>query len=249
MQSSLPTTGTAKLLDVLSPFIPDPFINTLLAGRSHPGPRQHFSAAQLWRIHLLALLTPAHSFNALVRLLPEQRDWRRFAHLHHRHRTPDVRMLYEFRERAGATSLRAINEHLVKQLLPFLPTGGQTVAIIDATDLPAATADKKKTVAVGPPNGPRSGRARSKPAIPGSLSVTKSIRCVCGCAVMSRRCCWCRWSVGPRRRMCRKAIYSRAASGNAGSVWAGVRTSSWATWATFSNKPKRKSARPGKSRW
>jgi hypothetical protein len=38
---------------------------------------------------LLALLTPAHSFNALVRLLPEQRDWRRFAHLNHRHRTPD----------------------------------------------------------------------------------------------------------------------------------------------------------------
>jgi len=90
VQSPLPTTGTAKLLDTLSPFIPDPFINTLLAGRSHPGPRQSFSAAQLWRVHLLALLTPAHSFNALVRLLPEQRDWRRFAHLHHRHHTPDV---------------------------------------------------------------------------------------------------------------------------------------------------------------
>lgn len=36
MQPSLPTTGTAKLLDALSPFIPDPFINTLLAGRSQP---------------------------------------------------------------------------------------------------------------------------------------------------------------------------------------------------------------------
>ena len=98
-------------------------------------------------------------------------------------------MLYEFRERAGVAALRTINEYLVKQLLPFLPAGGQTVAIIDATDLPAATADKKKTVAVGPPNVPRLGRARSKPATPVFSSVTKSIRCVCGCAVMSRRCC------------------------------------------------------------
>lgn len=70
VQSPLPTTGTAKLLDRRSLFIPDPFINTLLAGRSHPGPRQHFSAAQLWRIHLLALLTLAHSFNAVIRRRP-----------------------------------------------------------------------------------------------------------------------------------------------------------------------------------
>lgn len=188
MQSPLPTTGTAKLLAALSPFIPDQFINTLLAGSAHPGPRQYFSAAQLWRIHLLALLTPAHSFNALVRLLPEQRDWRRFAYLRHRHRTPDVRMLYEFRERAGVAALRTINEHLVKQLLPFLPTGGQTVAIIDATDLPAATADKKKTVAVGPPNEPRSALVRSSPDTHGSMWVIKNTRCVCGCAVTSRRC-------------------------------------------------------------
>lgn len=209
MQSPLPPTGTAELLETLSVFVPDQFINTLLAGRAQPGPRPFFSAAQLWRIHLLALLTPAHSFNALVRLLPEQRAWRRFARLNHRQRTPDVRMLHEFRARAGVAALRTINEQLVKQLLPFLPVGGQTVAIIDATDLPAATADKKKTVVFGPPNGPRSGRARSKPAIPGSSSVPKSIRCVCGCAVMNRRCCWCRWSVGPRPRMCRKVFAQR----------------------------------------
>src|ERR1035438_6600475 len=144
MQSPLPTTGTAKLLDVLSPFIPDQFINPLLAGRSHPGPRQYFSAAQLWRVHLLALLTPAHSFNALVRLLPEQRDWRRLAHLNRRHRTPEVRRLYEFRERVGVAALHTINEQLAKQVLTFVPASGQAVAVIDATDLPAATADKKK---------------------------------------------------------------------------------------------------------
>jgi hypothetical protein len=78
------------LLEILSAFVPDQFINTLLATRPQPGPRPFFCAAQLWRIHLLALLTPAHSFNAVVRLLPEQRAWRHFARLPHRQRTLDA---------------------------------------------------------------------------------------------------------------------------------------------------------------
>jgi hypothetical protein len=154
VQSPLPITGTAKLLDTLSALVPDQFINTLFAERSHPGRRHYFSPAQLWRIHLLGLLTPAHSFNALVRLLPEQRAWRRFARIHHRWRTPDVRMLHEFRTRAGVGGLRSINEHLAKAALAFLPAGGKTVAIIDATDLPAATADKKKIADSGRHNEP-----------------------------------------------------------------------------------------------
>jgi hypothetical protein len=48
-------------------------------------------------------------------------------------------------------ALRRINEELVKRLLRFLPDGGQTVAIIDATDLPASTADKKRPGPVGRP--------------------------------------------------------------------------------------------------
>ena len=160
MQSPLPPTGTAELLETLSAFVPDPFINTLLAARSQPGPRHFFSAAQLWRVHLLAVLSPAHSFNAIVRLLPEQPSWRRFGLLHHRHRTPDVHMLCDFRAEAGVAALRRINEQLIRRLLRFLPEGGQTVAIIDATDLPASTADKKKTVAGGPPNWPPSGLVR-----------------------------------------------------------------------------------------
>lgn len=154
MKSKLPATGTTGLLNALSAHVPDEFINTLLPRSKGRGRRSAFSAAQLWRIHLLALLTPAHTFNALVRLLPEQRNWRRFAHLNHRHRTPDVRMLHEFRERAGVTALRSINEHLVKQLLPHLSKDRKTVAIIDATDLRASTADKKKTVVTGRPIGP-----------------------------------------------------------------------------------------------
>lgn len=154
MQSPLPATGTAQLLEVLASYVPDDFINRLLPGNRRQGRRNYFTAAQLWRVHLLALLTPAHSFNALARLLPEQPAWRRFARLNHRDRTPDVRMLSEFRAETGVVGLRRINEELVRRLLRFLPEGGKTVAIIDATDLPAATADKKKTEHPGQPGRP-----------------------------------------------------------------------------------------------
>lgn len=79
------------------------------------GRRQSFSAAQLWRTHLLALLTPVHSLNLLTELLPGQRPWRHFAHL--RHQGPDVRMLNHFRARAGVLGLRQINAHLLEPLL------------------------------------------------------------------------------------------------------------------------------------
>lgn len=92
MPSPRPITGTAQLWAVLSPHVPDEFINQLLPGNRVQGRRPYFSAAQLWRVHLLALLTSAHSFNGEARLLPEQPAWRRFAPLDHRYRTPDVRM-------------------------------------------------------------------------------------------------------------------------------------------------------------
>jgi hypothetical protein len=189
VQPTLPATGTAELLQVLTLYIPDEFINRLLPGNRLQGRRNYFSAAQLWRVHLLALLSPAHSFNALVRLLPEQPAWRRFALLQHRHRTPDVRMLSEFRAEAGVAGLRRINEQLVRRILRFLPADGQTVAIIDATDLPAATADKKKTEDLGPLSRPAWARAHLRAVTRVSLSAIKNTRCVCGCAVTKRRCC------------------------------------------------------------
>ena len=151
MQSALPTTGTAELLNTLSPFVPDELINAMLSRTRGLGRRCAFSPAQLWRTHLLAVLTHAHSFNDVVALLPEQRAWRRFAHLGHRLRTPDVRMLHEFRDRAGVWALRAINLELARPLLRYLRPESLSVAVIDATDLPASTADKKKArTLVGP---------------------------------------------------------------------------------------------------
>lgn len=154
MRSDLPAVGTTAHLELLSEHVPDAFINEVLPRHGGVGRHCYFSAAQLWRVHLLCALTDVDSYNGIVRQLPEQRGWRRFAHLSHRERTPDVRMLHEFRERAGASGLRAVNDHLVRALLPDLRVDLKSVAIIDATDLPAATADKKKTVVNGPPNGP-----------------------------------------------------------------------------------------------
>lgn len=141
----LPRTGTAGLLERLSAYLPDDLINSLLAGRSGPGRPCQFSAAQLFRVTLLALITPVHSFNLLVELLPEQRAWRRFARLRNRFEVPDVRMLHQFRRRLDLTKLRRINEHLLRPLLAGTAGFAKTVALIDSTDLPAATNGYKKT--------------------------------------------------------------------------------------------------------
>src|SRR5258708_27546135 len=99
--NSLPITGSAALLDELSPFVPDEFINAQLATERRRGRPRGFSSAQLFRVTLLALLTPAHSFNLLVELLPENKAWRSFAQLRNRWAIPDAKMLHAFRERLG----------------------------------------------------------------------------------------------------------------------------------------------------
>jgi transposase-like protein DUF772 len=180
MRRDLPAVGTAAHLELLSEYVPDEFINDLLPRHRGVGRRCCFSASQLWRVHLLCALTDVDSYNGLVRQLPEQRAWRRFGHLAHRERTPDVRMLHEFRCRAGVSGLRAVNDHMVCALLKYLRTEQMSVALVDATDLPAATADKKKMVVSGPPNERLWVRAHLNRATRGFMSATKSIPCSCG---------------------------------------------------------------------
>lgn len=145
MNSALAQTGTAALLEELSPFVPDDFINQSLSPPRGPGRRRAYSPAQLYRLLLLVLLTPAHSFNLLVQLLAEHRCWRRFARLPNRHAVPDATLLHDFRAALGVSGLRRINTHLLRPLLSSTVLGSKTVAIIDATDLPAATSAYKKS--------------------------------------------------------------------------------------------------------
>jgi hypothetical protein len=142
--AALPPVGSTELLELLSVHVPDQFIGTLIPRRKGRGRRADFSSPQLFRTLLLSVLTPVRSFNLLSRLLRENRAWRQFAFLPRRERVPGPRMLHEFRQKLSPLAFRAINAHLLGTLLDGLGTG-KTVAIIDATDLPAATNAYKKT--------------------------------------------------------------------------------------------------------
>jgi hypothetical protein len=154
---ALPTTGTAALMDMLSAFIPDDELCEALPGHRGSGRRTDWSPAQLFRVLLLLLLTPARSTNLLCQLLPEHRAWRRFAHLPNRCRLPSPRQLHEFRLRLTPGVLRSINEHLLRRVLLTWPQDQPGIGLIDATDLPAATNEYKKSQATAfPPAGPPS---------------------------------------------------------------------------------------------
>jgi hypothetical protein len=126
-------------------------------------------------------MTPTHSFNQLFALLPEQRAWREFARLSHRHRGPDVRMLNEFRARAGVTGFRAINDRLRLPLIERVAGWSHAVALIDATDLPASCGGfKKKKPKATQLIAQRWEAARSRPGKAVALLATKSTRSGCG---------------------------------------------------------------------
>src|SRR5712671_1527012 len=99
----LPPVGTNQLLELLSPYAPDDFIAGTYPRQFTGGRRHAWSAAQLWRTHLLVVLTSTHSLNLVVAQLPEQAGWRRFARL--RRTLPTARMLHEFRAAIGVSGL------------------------------------------------------------------------------------------------------------------------------------------------
>ena len=142
MTISLPPVGTPALLERLSDYVPDEFIAALCPRAGTGGRRHGLSAAQLWRVHLLAGLTTTRSLNLLVAQLPEQSAWRRFARL--RRVTPTARMLHEFRGQMGVGGLRRINQHLLERLLRRQGVQPHAVALMDATDLPASCSGFKK---------------------------------------------------------------------------------------------------------
>lgn len=234
----LPVTGSNQLLELLDPFIPDDFINQRWNAKPVRGPRWQFSAAQLWRTHLLALLTPVHSLNLLVQLLPEQRAWRAFARLRHRHRTPDVRLLNAFRAHTGVMGLRQINEAILQPLLQTAALWENATALIDATDLPAACSGfKKKTAALTPHSMPRWVDAPSRPARAAGSSATRSTVFVCGGASIRPPSCWCRWSVGWPPPMFPRAACLCPVSTIVTNAGRGGRAKWWRTWVTWRPKP------------
>src|SRR5207253_1481403 len=124
---------------------------------------------------------PAHSFNLVVELLPEQRAWRRFAGLPNRRKLPASSSLHEFRARLGVDILRQINRHLLLPLLEGLSAERKSIGLIDSTDLPAATSGfKKKKARATRPFGRARENARLKSDRTIGLSDIKSTPCECG---------------------------------------------------------------------
>src|SRR3974377_863641 len=144
MKSQLPPTGTEDFLELLSPFVPDDYLDHRWPRLKTGGRRYGFCASQLWRLHLLGLITPVHSFNLLMRMLPEQKAWRRFARLPNQEHLPDVRMMNAFREEIGVDGLREINGQLLGATLGRVELSPGAAALIDATDLPASCSGFKK---------------------------------------------------------------------------------------------------------
>jgi len=144
MKSQLPQTGTEDFLELLSPFVPDDYLDQRWPRLKTGGRRYGFSTSQLWRLHLLALITPVHSFNLLIRMLPEQKAWRRFAHLPSQEHVPDVRMMNTFREEIGVDGLRQVNGQLLEPIIESIDLSKGAAALIDATDLPASCSGFKK---------------------------------------------------------------------------------------------------------
>jgi hypothetical protein len=186
---SLPKTGSGALLERLSPFLDDTFINELVPRYRGRGRPRAFSSAQLFRVLLLSLLTPAHSFNLLLALLPENRAWRKFADLPNQQLLPDAKMLCQFRARLDLRALRQINARLLRPLIAELDPARRTLAIMDSTDLPAAANSFKKT-----DHFPRAmrqwERARSKRARANGSSATRNTACVYGFRNERRPSCW-----------------------------------------------------------
>ena len=186
----LPQTGTAALLEALSPHLDDQFISDLLPRLSGPGRRHKFCSAQLFRVLLLSLLTPAHSFNLLVQLLPENRPWRQFARLPNRRELPDAKMLHQFRDRLELSHLRQLNLYLLRPLLAARDPNRTMLAIMDATDLPAATNTFKKRRLVYLPNTQPLALAQSRLARVVGLSGIKSTAFGGGCRNGAKRSFW-----------------------------------------------------------
>ena len=146
----LPQTGTSALLQNLSPQLDNDFIDQLFARRRGAGRRSTFASHQLLRVLLLALLTPAHSFNLLVKLLPENQTWRKFAGLPNKHTLPGVRMLHEFLDALDLVRLRALNRHLLGGFAPRLRSASVCGSGLN-DELPARTKPRMAWVAANRP--------------------------------------------------------------------------------------------------
>ena len=246
MNFDLPATGTAALLELLDPFVPDDFLNECWPRGRTGGRHRAHTAAQLYRVHLLSLLSPVHSMNLLVKMLPEQRAWRQFARVRRQNAGPDVRMLHEFRGRVGGARVTSDQRASARTVAGRL----SLAALVSRADGCHRFARRlrglqKKAPDNTPPHMPHWVDAPSRRGRVAVLSATRSTRSACGCTSIRLGCCWCRSSVGPRQPMFPRADCWCPACATVGNDGIGVRPWWWRTWAIWGRPPNSSAASNG----
>ena len=151
------------------------------------GRRHALSAAQLWRTHLLTVLTSTHSLNLVVAQLPEQAGVAAFRPVAPRTALPLGCCMSFGRQLAWMDCARSINiwwgDCCVGQGVQ-----PHAVALMDATDLPAACSGFKKKFCHLHRRARGAGRTHPQDrARAAGSSATRNTRCGYGCPRCIRR--------------------------------------------------------------
>jgi len=139
------TKGTKQRFDVdpvlekISHYIPDDEIDFLFPFRNFniQGRKRTFKTSQLYRAHILTMLKEVTSFNKLRAEFKSRRSFRDFCHFKNRQSTPTTRILSEFREYLEPSGFRKITQLITAAFFNTVKLPIVTVAVPDATDIPA----------------------------------------------------------------------------------------------------------------
>jgi len=123
----------------ISPYIPDDEIDFLFPFRTIniQGRKRTFKASQLYRAHILTMIKEVTSFNKLSTEFKSRRSFRDFCRFRNKNSTPSTRTLSEFREYIGPSGFRKIAQLVIMAFLNTVKLPIVTVAVPDATDMPA----------------------------------------------------------------------------------------------------------------
>ena len=102
--------------------------------------------SQFIRVHFLTLIKGLGSFNKVCRELEYNIDFRRFCRLRATDPTPNAKLLNSFRKSFGLKGWVSLHIEVLEILSCLYPPTQPGIALVDATDLPAAVnrSGKKK---------------------------------------------------------------------------------------------------------
>lgn len=127
------------ILEKISPHIPDEEIDFLFPYRNFntQGRSKSFKTSQLYRAHILTLIKGVTSFNKMCSEFKFRRSFRDFCRFKNKNTTPTNRILSEFRGRLKPSGFEEITRLITLTFLNTVKLPLITIAVPDATDMPA----------------------------------------------------------------------------------------------------------------